>query len=405
MSLFNREKNFLPFPISVHELEGKPVNDARPYGVLVRSVETTPGQPCWRVLHVHHMTPAENQDGHFIYVEVLNEEGRRVPGVEVQISWGGGEKIERVQAREDRPGIRFPMDRWSLYAVTLLGAPSERVIGLTASHPDEGRGNRAFHHSFLLVWQRAVAGEPAAVVPSPQEAQILPGSVEHPEAAELLDAETGGRETSSVQTATAETTTRESATAAEKSSYATTASAGSAQDTGPLAAKGQRLETGGTVPPESATPTPPIEPVTEVTSAGAAEVPGPEPSPAAVSEPKSSPPVPEPEITAPPSQGTSGGDTLPSTTPSLPLYVLFADGREHQILAAFFVILESLKKAGLPFGFDTWEAARHARRVIVVGQPDEKRLQHLRAEVEDVIVLQGETNTLKDQFEDALGVG
>ena len=54
------------------------------------------------------------------------------------------------------------MWRGQVYAVEALGLPSDRVENMHTSHPDEPPGNTLFHHSFLVVYQRMIAGQPTS---------------------------------------------------------------------------------------------------------------------------------------------------------------------------------------------------------------------------------------------------
>jgi len=397
MSLFSRDKSRLSFPVRVEDFLGREANEARSYGVLVRAVDVPPGKSYWRVLHVRHLSPEENRGGHYIYVDVLDEEGRRVPGAEVEIRWESGRKVERVQSRENRPGIRFPMDKWSLYDVSVAGLPSEQVIGLTASHPGEGRGNEPFRHSFLIVWQRVT--RPAEETPPPSEEvseqesaqgteEIAAEAPPEPTPAEVLAATVGASVEATAEAVEAITEASEAAVSEETGAEAAEAEQVAEEETVPAAA-----------PPTEESPS----------EAVASEAPAaPEPEPPEAETPEEEAPEEEaPREEAQQVEEAPGAtpEAVPTTVAPLPIYVLFADGQDNRVLAAFFVVLEQLEKARVPFGFDTWDAARHARRVIVVGQPDEAKVQELQQAVDDVVVLEGESNTLKEQFEHALGVG
>lgn len=171
-----RRAGGLRFPLSRRMWEGQPVNDATQYGVVIRHAAVAPGQAFWRVVRVHHLTPEENRGGHHILIEVVDEEGRRVPGVPVRVRADGQEKVFSAQEDERQPAVIVPMDRWSIYEVEVSDAPSDRVIGLTAAHADEGRGNPAFRHSFLVVWQRTTAPVASLPEPQPREEERAPSS-------------------------------------------------------------------------------------------------------------------------------------------------------------------------------------------------------------------------------------
>lgn len=137
-----------------------PINNAGAYGVVVVPVEVAAGAPYWRVIRVHHLTPDENQGRHHIFLDALDEAGQRVMGAQARVTWPGGEQTITVDKPQGEPGANFPMWKWQICAIEMLGLPSDRVENLHTGHPDEppGLGNTLFHHSFEVVYQRAVQG-------------------------------------------------------------------------------------------------------------------------------------------------------------------------------------------------------------------------------------------------------
>ncbi len=142
-------------------------NDATAYGVSIVEAEVPPGEPYWRVARVHHLTPAENGGNHHIYFDVLDETGQRIHGARLRITWDGGEDYVTVDKPVNEPGTNFPMWRGQVCRVEAEGLPSDQVLGLKSGHPDEAPGNTWFHHSFLVVYERAIkpfSGPPASVI-------------------------------------------------------------------------------------------------------------------------------------------------------------------------------------------------------------------------------------------------
>ncbi len=345
MGLFQRLfGDGLRFPLNVDELARGPKNDARAYGVIVREPKAAPGDTIFRVLRVHHLTPEENRGNHHIYVEVLDEDGRRIPGAQVRISWEGGSRVFTVDARPQRPGVAFAMDRWGVYEVDVLGAPSARVVGITAGHPDEGPGNPEFRHSFLIVFQRERVAVPEAITPVPpveevqappldaqpakeEEERVLPTPAEEAQAVPSAEPEPA-------ETATVQAEERETSVQPEVSEEA----------------------------PAAAEPTSPEE---------AAATPIPPESPGYVFD----------------------------------TYVLFVDAEAPSTLAAFFVAMDDILSTGVPFGFDTVDVATQARRVIVIGEAPAQTLARLRDQCEDVITVEGDGDIIRETLQDALSVG
>lgn len=155
----------------IHE----PINDAEAYGVRVAAAAVAPGAPYWRAVRIHHLTPDENQGRHHIFLDALDETGARVFGAQARVTWPGGEQTLTVEKPLGEPGANFPMWKWQICAVEMLGLPSDRVENLHTGHPDEppGLGNTLFHHSFEVVYQRAVSG--AAQPPPPPPPPPPPG--------------------------------------------------------------------------------------------------------------------------------------------------------------------------------------------------------------------------------------
>ncbi len=140
------------------------INDAEAYGVRVVPVAAPAGQTIWRTVRVHHLTPAENGGNHHIYLDLLDEQGRRINGAQARVTWPGGEQIVTVDKPPTEPGTNCPMWKKQIYAVEALGLPSDRVENLHTGHPDEAPGNTLFHHSFLVIFQRMAAAPPSASV-------------------------------------------------------------------------------------------------------------------------------------------------------------------------------------------------------------------------------------------------
>lgn len=143
-------------PIMTNDL----VNDASAYGVTIVPVEAAPGAAYWRVIRVHHLTPDENHGNHNIYLDALDEAGGRAFGAQARVTWPDGEQTLTIEKPLNEPGANFPMWKWQICAVEMLGLPSDRVENLHTGHPDEppGLGNTLFHHSFEAVFQRTVKG-------------------------------------------------------------------------------------------------------------------------------------------------------------------------------------------------------------------------------------------------------
>lgn len=135
----------------------QPVNDAESYGVRIAPADVGLGETYWRVMRVHHLTPAENRGNHHLYLDVLDEYGQPAVGTRLRIAWEGGEEeLEIEPTAPGEPGAAFPLGQGQVCTVEVLGLPSDRVLNLHTEHPDEDAGNSLYHHSFYLVWQKAI---------------------------------------------------------------------------------------------------------------------------------------------------------------------------------------------------------------------------------------------------------
>ena len=143
-------------------------NQATAYGVRIRDAEAAAGASYWRVIGVHHLSPEENRGDHHVYVEVLDEQGRRVKPANLAVHWTWeGRQPDQVakpaalEKPDNEPLSNVPIARGAVLDVWLAGdgLPSDVVGGLRANHDDEpgpgdNKWNTRGHHSFYVVFQR-----------------------------------------------------------------------------------------------------------------------------------------------------------------------------------------------------------------------------------------------------------
>jgi len=159
----------------------QPINDAESYGVRIVPAAVPRGEPYWRVIRVHHLTPEENHGLHHLFVDILDSAGQRLYGSRARVTWEGGSGDLVVDKPASEPGTNFPMFEGGVFSVEALGQPgdtpipSDRVENLHTNHPAEGEGNAPGQHSFLVVFQQAIAGETAP--PPPPEQSTITGRV------------------------------------------------------------------------------------------------------------------------------------------------------------------------------------------------------------------------------------
>jgi hypothetical protein len=136
-------------------------NQATAYGVHIEQAEATGA--AWRVKSVEHLSPEANAMRHHVYVDAIDEAGRRVQGLWLGFSWDGQRQDEQpafpaLDKPANEPAGNVPMFWGAKLTVWIQDSlPSDRVSGLHTAHPDEpGEGNRTGHHSFAVVFQRGV---------------------------------------------------------------------------------------------------------------------------------------------------------------------------------------------------------------------------------------------------------
>lgn len=133
------------------------VNEAEAYGVSIEPADVGLGESYWRAVGVRHLTPAENGGNHHIYMDLLGEYGESLSGSILRVTWDGGEEEVITEDKgPEEPAANLPMWKGQICSVQALDLPCDRVLNLHTEHPDEEGGNTLYHHSFHIVWQRAI---------------------------------------------------------------------------------------------------------------------------------------------------------------------------------------------------------------------------------------------------------
>ena len=175
---------------------GQPINDAAAYDVRISQAEVPDGESSWRVIGVHHLTPEENRGKQNVFLEALDEEGRRVwdPFAWAGWTWEGRRPDERadpvpLDKPANEPANNIVMHFGQIVSVWINGlAPdgadlSDRVQNLHTNHPDEpGPGgelwNSIGHHSFYVVFQRTRQGDDGGGIEPPEpDGGVIAGEV------------------------------------------------------------------------------------------------------------------------------------------------------------------------------------------------------------------------------------
>lgn len=114
---------------------------------------------CFAIIGIHKLTPDENVGKHNLFMEVLDENGKRIHDSVIRWGWEG-QKVSEVarpvilDKPNNEPAGNIPI--WgtqTIWAeVSHLNYPSDRVSNIHTRLPDEGQGNTYGHYSYLVVW-------------------------------------------------------------------------------------------------------------------------------------------------------------------------------------------------------------------------------------------------------------
>ena len=152
-------------------------NEATAYNVQIVTDEVAEGESYWQVIGVYHLKPDENKGNHHVYFEALDENGVRVTNPIAWADWTWKDRRPEEQISPiplDKPANEtagnVALNRTSqIVSVWMKGQSSEAtdksdcVENLRTDHPDEAGsdgslGNSIGHHSFYVVFQKAIKG-------------------------------------------------------------------------------------------------------------------------------------------------------------------------------------------------------------------------------------------------------
>ncbi|MDM8529486.1 carboxypeptidase-like regulatory domain-containing protein [Anaerolineales bacterium HSG24] len=181
---------------------GKYFDDAtQNYAVEVVEADVAEGETYWRLAGIHHLLPRENGGNHHVYLDVLDENGKRIrPTAWIGWSWLGRRPEEHAppipsDKPDNEPGTNVVINRGQTIEVWVVGTSreakdkSDMVKNLHANHPDEvlpdgAKLNTIGHHSFYVAFQRTkkTASDPIVVEPPaeiPQEPPVVSGGAKN----------------------------------------------------------------------------------------------------------------------------------------------------------------------------------------------------------------------------------
>lgn len=121
----------------------------------MEEASVAPGQPYWRLIKAEWRNEAEAGGTHHIYVEVLDENSRRLLGQPVTVTWRDG--VYPGETENKAPpdfGFNYPMSAAGYsYRVRVEGLPSDQLHNLGLG--DIERRAWTIHTSYWLTFQRA----------------------------------------------------------------------------------------------------------------------------------------------------------------------------------------------------------------------------------------------------------
>ncbi len=170
---FNLQQYNTEFWLSARD-KNEPINSAREkYGTNIIEADIAEGETYWRVIGVHHLLPRENFGNHHVYIEALDEQGKRIqnPLIWAGWTWRNRQPHERadpvgLDKPSNEPAGNITMHFGQIVSVWINGQgrdardKSDIVENLHTTHPDEPLPDGALlnslgHHSFYVVFQRS----------------------------------------------------------------------------------------------------------------------------------------------------------------------------------------------------------------------------------------------------------
>ncbi len=125
-------------------------------GVTVEEANAGPGQPYFKLIEARWADEVESGGKHHIYVEVLDENGNRIVGQPVTVTWAEGTTTGPVEDKAP-PDFGFNFQMYAAgyaYTAKVEGLPSDVLVGAGMGSIEQRM--YGIHTSFYLVFQRTV---------------------------------------------------------------------------------------------------------------------------------------------------------------------------------------------------------------------------------------------------------
>lgn len=156
VQLFDRQNRVLlaydsqPVPLAEERGEKPPVWDSRldDLNIDITPAAAKPGQSYWKVMLAEFQNDQEGGGRHHIFIEVLDEAGKRIVGQPVEVLWSNG---SAVVVTEDKPAPEYAAN-FPMYGN--LGGYSLRLPGLSETVTGMGLPGGKQHVVYNVVFQR-----------------------------------------------------------------------------------------------------------------------------------------------------------------------------------------------------------------------------------------------------------
>ncbi len=145
--------------MSIDPETGNPMSerDITKYGASIVRINIPSGSKYWKIVNAYHLNGRENKGNHNIYIDMLNADGSRRNGARCNMYTGGRMFTNTLDKPANEPGTNFPMFRGGRYDVEGADMPSDKAVGFNTDLRDEEAGNTNGHHSFMVIFQEAIA--------------------------------------------------------------------------------------------------------------------------------------------------------------------------------------------------------------------------------------------------------
>lgn len=122
-------------------------------GASVVTILPPSGSLYWRLVAAKWYNERESAGKHHIFMDLLDEGGKRLVGGQIKITWNGGETVVPCEAKPGEPyGANYPMHNLApAFNARPIGDVADAVLGMGLGSIEDPY--HATHTSYGLVWQ------------------------------------------------------------------------------------------------------------------------------------------------------------------------------------------------------------------------------------------------------------